>query len=155
VNRNRAEWRVPQVYLAVVCAGAAVGVAVGVALGSGPVAAFRWAYYGGVTGAALVGFPVVFAGMSGLLARPGSRALVLTLYGVVVGIAGFTGLVIGSLGITDLRPPAYLGVVEFPPTPIGLSLYGALTLATILGALLGLVEFVSRRYVEERPAERE
>ena len=156
MSRNGADrWRVLHVYLAVVGASALAGAAAGVVLGTGPVAALRWGYYGAVAGAALVGFPVVFAGMSGLLPRPGSRVLILTLYGVVVGIAGFTGLAIGSFGIADLRPPRYLGLVEFPATPVGLSLYGALTLATVLGVFLGLVEFVSRRYVDEGAPERE
>lgn len=75
------------------------------------------------------------------------RRLVLVLYAVVVAIAGFTGFVIGAIGPRDLDPELF-GVVQLPPTPVGMAAYGALTLATVLGVVLVLVVYVSDRYGE-------
>ena len=75
------------------------------------------------------------------------RRVVLFLYVVVVAIAGFTGLVLGYIGPRDLDPQLF-GFIAMPPTPLGMAAYGDITLATVLGVMLVLVTFVSRRYVE-------
>lgn len=79
--------------------------------------------------------------------RRGGRRLVLTLYVVIVAIAGVIGFVLGVVSPRGLDPE-FLGVVQFPPTPLGMAAYGALTLAVLLGGLLLVVSWVSR-YDEE------
>ena len=78
--------------------------------------------------------------------RPDGRSVVVVLYLVVVAVAGFTGYILGSVGPEELRPVSLLGVVTLPPTPVGLALYGIVTLGVGLGIGLGLVAFVSDRY---------
>jgi hypothetical protein len=75
------------------------------------------------------------------------RRLVATLYVIVVGIATFTGFVLGVIGPRDLDPQLF-GFVDMPPTPLGMAAYGGITLATVLGVLLVGVMFVSSRYVD-------
>lgn len=76
------------------------------------------------------------------------RRVVLTIYVITVAVAALTGLILGTFVEGNLLAPKYLGLIEFPATPLGLAAYGALTLATVLGVLLGLVIYVSDRYVE-------
>nr|WP_246286493.1 hypothetical protein [Natronomonas gomsonensis] len=56
------------------------------------------------------------------------------------------GGVIGSIGLRDLEAVSFLGIITFQPTPFGLAMFGMLTIGTMLGVLLLLVVFVSRRY---------
>jgi uncharacterized membrane protein (DUF485 family) len=56
------------------------------------------------------------------------------------------GAVIGSMGLRDLEAVSFLGLVTFQPTPLGLAAFGVSTIGTLLGVLLVLVVFVSRRY---------
>ncbi|WP_254838134.1 DUF7520 family protein [Natronomonas marina] len=76
----------------------------------------------------------------------GGSRIILTLYAVVVAIAGLMGAVIGSMGLRDLEAVSFLGLVTFQPTPLGLAAFGVSTIGTFLGVLLVLVVFVSRRY---------
>lgn len=73
----------------------------------------------------------------------GGRRLVVSLYVIVVAIAAVMGFVIGVIAPRDLDPE-FLGLVEFPPTPLGMAAYGALTLAVLLGIALLVVMYVSR-----------
>lgn len=73
---------------------------------------------------------------------------VVGLYLGLVAVAGVTGALVAA-SVEDLRPPAYLFLVEFPPTPAGMAAYGALTIATVLGIPLALVALVSAYAVEE------
>jgi len=86
--------------------------------------------------------------MDGVRSTPGTR-VILTIYAVVVAIATGTGYIIGTIAPVGLRPPAFLGVFEFPPTPLGMAAYGGMTLALLLGVLLLGVMYVSREYVPE------
>jgi hypothetical protein len=83
----------------------------------------------------------------GSTARGGNR-IIIALYVIVVAVAGLMGGVIGSIGLRDLEAVSFLGVVTFQPTPLGLALYGMLTIGTLLGVLLLLVVGVSRRYID-------
>lgn len=67
---------------------------------------------------------------------------VLLLYGLLIAFAGVAGFLTGIV-VSDLSPPAYLFLVEFPATPLGMAAYGALTVATVLGVPLALVIAVS------------
>lgn len=81
--------------------------------------------------------------------KQGGRSVVLFLYVAIVVFTGFVGFLLASLGVAT-EPVAFLGLIEFPATPIGLALYGSLTLATVLGVPLVLVVYVSRRAGVER-----
>jgi len=74
---------------------------------------------------------------------PGRR-LVVGLYLAVVALAFGMGFVIGTVGPEGLSPVLF-GVLPLPATPIGTAVYGGLTVATLLGAALGLVVAVSRQ----------
>ena len=76
----------------------------------------------------------------------GGRRVIVTLYVVVVAVAGFMGAAIGSIGLRDLESVSLLGLVTFGPTPIGLAAFGMTTVGVTLGVVLGIVVFVSRRY---------
>ncbi len=75
----------------------------------------------------------------------------LLLYALLVAVAGTAGFLIATV-VDDLRPPAFLFLVEFPPTQLGLAAYGALTIAIVLGVPLALVVYVSRRFDDEKVA---
>jgi hypothetical protein len=68
---------------------------------------------------------------------------VLFLYLALVSVGGAAGYLTATF-VDDLRPPAYLFLVEFPATQLGFTAYGALTIATVLGLPLLLVVYVSR-----------
>ena len=68
----------------------------------------------------------------------------LFLYAAIVCFTGFVGFLLASIGVAT-EPISFLGLVEFPATPLGLALYGSLTLAAVLGVPLLIVVLVSRR----------
>jgi hypothetical protein len=78
----------------------------------------------------------------------GGNRIIIALYLIVVATTGLMGGVIGSIGLRDLEPISYLGLVTFQPTPLGLALFGMLTIGTLLGVLLLLVVVVSSRYAD-------
>lgn len=78
----------------------------------------------------------------------GGNRIIIALYLIVVAVAGLMGGVIGSIGLRDLQAVSFLGVITFQPTPLGLALFGMLTIGTMLGVLLLLVVVVSRRYAD-------
>lgn len=78
--------------------------------------------------------------------RAGQR-IVLVMYGLLVAVAGAFGALL-ALTVENLRPPSYLFLIELPPTPLGMAVYGALTVATVFGVPLALVLLVSRRIEE-------
>lgn len=82
------------------------------------------------------------------------RSIVVALYGVIVGITGVVGAILGAFGPDDLTPVALFGVIDIQPTPLGLAVYGATTIGLILGVLLGLVAYVSRRVDADRAGEK-
>jgi hypothetical protein len=80
------------------------------------------------------------------------RRLVVGLYLVVVAVAAFLGLVIGLIAPKGLDPRLF-GLIDMPPTPLGMAAYGGITLAVLLGALLVAVAYVSRRYDDADPGD--
>lgn len=86
----------------------------------------------------------------------GGRSVVLFLYVGIVAFSGLIGFLLGTLGpqlfqsgeTAGLRSVLLLGVIPIQPTPLGLALYGAVTIAVVLGVPLGLVIFVSRHFDE-------
>lgn len=79
-------------------------------------------------------------------AHDGQR-FVTGLYLTIVGIAGLAGYIIGSLGIKGMDPKLF-GVVQLPPTAVGMAVYGGVTVGTLLGVLLVVMIFVSNRYAD-------
>lgn len=78
--------------------------------------------------------------------RPGAwdgHRFVLVLYAAIVALTGVFGFVIGAVRPLDLDPELFM-LVQLAPTPLGLALYGMLTVGTVLGALLLAVNYVSR-----------
>lgn len=71
--------------------------------------------------------------------------LVLTLYALLVALSAVFGYVIGLVRPADLDPRLFM-LVELPPTPVGMALYGSLTVAVFLGVGLFLVSYVAREY---------
>ncbi|MDS0223337.1 cox cluster protein [Haloarcula sp. S1AR25-5A] len=78
------------------------------------------------------------------------RKIVVRLYVSIVVLAGVMGFVLGSIRPEDLDPELF-GVIALPPTPFGVALYGFITVGVGLGALLGLVMYVSERVDETTP----
>lgn len=70
------------------------------------------------------------------------QRLVIGLYIGLVAFAGCMGFILGSI-VEDLQSVAILGLVSVPPTPAGLALYGAVTIAALLGVLLLAVRHVA------------
>jgi hypothetical protein len=66
------------------------------------------------------------------------------LYVALVCVSGAAGFLVGTF-VENLRPPRFLFLVPFPPTPVGFAAYGALTVALVLGVPLLLVVLVSTR----------
>lgn len=75
----------------------------------------------------------------------GGRRFVVALYGLIVALTGVVGAVLGAFGPEDLTPVRLLGILELQPTPLGLAVYGSVTVGLALGVPLALVAYVSRR----------
>lgn len=75
--------------------------------------------------------------------RRGPR-FVLLLYVGLVALSGVIG-VLFSLVVTDPAAPRLLFLVSLPPTPLGFAVYGAVSIALVLGIPLAGVAYVSRR----------
>jgi hypothetical protein len=77
----------------------------------------------------------------------GGQQFITYFYIAIVTLAAVAGYTIGSFGIKGTDPELF-GFIQLPPTPVGMAAYGALTIATLLGAVLLLVVYVSNRYAE-------
>ncbi|MEF8787180.1 MAG: cox cluster protein [Haloarculaceae archaeon] len=79
------------------------------------------------------------------------QRFVLVLYGILVALAGTFGFIIGLIRPEDLDPKLFM-LVDLPPNAVGMALYGALTIGTILGVLLLAVRYIANEYdtVENR-----
>jgi hypothetical protein len=73
------------------------------------------------------------------------RRFVVLFYLGIVAVAGVFGYVIGLARPEDLDP-RLLGVIDMPPTPAGMALYGTITIGLLLGVLLLGVSYVAERY---------
>jgi uncharacterized membrane protein len=70
------------------------------------------------------------------------RRAVAIIYVVVVAITAGFGFIIGLVGPEGLDPELF-GLVQLPPTPVGMAVYGVLTVGTILLVLMGVMNVVS------------
>ena len=75
----------------------------------------------------------------------GGKRFVILIYVALVAVTGVFGYIIG-LARPENLDPRLLGVISLPPTPVGVALYGMLTVALVLGVLLLAVNYVSQRY---------
>ncbi|MFB6116987.1 cox cluster protein [Halosegnis sp.] len=75
----------------------------------------------------------------------GGRRLVVTVYVAIVLLTACIGFVIGAIGPQGLDPELF-GLIQLPPTPVGMAVYGGTTIALLLGVLLGGVVYVADRY---------
>lgn len=69
------------------------------------------------------------------------QQLVLVLYVLLVGIAAFMGVVLSVILAEDLETVALYGFIEMPPTALGMALYGAITIGTLLGVPLLAIRY--------------
>mgnify|MGYP000010949496 CR=1 FL=1 len=69
--------------------------------------------------------------------------LVLRLYVALVLVGGVAGAAVATV-ISGLQSPRLLFVIELPPTVIGFIIYGAVTVAVVLGVPLAMVSLGSR-----------
>lgn len=72
------------------------------------------------------------------------QRIVLTMYAILVAVAGVVGVLL-ALTVEGLRNPDLFFLVELPSTPVGMAVYGMVTVATAFGVPLALVILVSRR----------
>jgi len=70
------------------------------------------------------------------------RRFVLALYALLVAFAGVAGALFAST-VANPEPPALFFLVPLPPTALGFAVYGAVTIAVVLGVPLALVARVS------------
>ena len=78
------------------------------------------------------------------------RWFVLTLYVVVVSIAGLMGALIAWFRPNpEELEPVLFGFIELPSNAFGMAVYGSVTLAVLFGVLLGAIIFVSNRYDDD------
>lgn len=82
--------------------------------------------------------------------RRGGRSFVIAFYALVVALTGAVGAALGAFGPADLTAVTLLGLVELPPSPLGLAVYGVVTVGLALGVPLALVALVSRRVDDEQ-----
>jgi hypothetical protein len=72
----------------------------------------------------------------------GGRRFVIGLYLALVAVAGVMG-VLFTVAVGEPEPPALFFLIDLPPTALGFGVYGALTVAVVLGVPLALVVAVS------------
>lgn len=73
---------------------------------------------------------------------PGQR-VVLTVYLVVVGVAGVMGALLGYVNPEGMDPRLFF-VVDLPPTILGMVAFGVTTVGVILGVFLLGVRYVAQ-----------
>ena len=66
------------------------------------------------------------------------------MYVIITLLSGLLGVLVAVFGPADLRPVSLLGIVVLQPSPLGLALYGGVTVAVVLGVPLVAVATLSR-----------
>jgi len=78
------------------------------------------------------------------------QRVVVGLYCIIVAFTGVAGY-LAAIVVGEINAPRFLFLIEFPATPVGLGLYGALTIGLVLGVLLVSVKVVSDRVDDASP----
>ena len=76
--------------------------------------------------------------------RPGRR-VIFVVYAGIVTIAGLMGFIIAVIRPDNLDPRLF-GFIDLPPTPVGMVIFGVVTVGLTLGILLLAVSFVANRF---------
>lgn len=71
--------------------------------------------------------------------------LVVRLYLIIVALTGVMGYVLGWAS-EEIIPPELFGVIALPPTPVGVAVFGMVTIGTGLGVLLAGVVYVANNF---------
>jgi len=71
--------------------------------------------------------------------------LVVRLYLIIVALTGVMGYVLGWATDQSLRPVLF-GVFALPATPVGVAVFGMVTIGLGLGVLLALVVYVANNF---------
>lgn len=82
------------------------------------------------------------------------QRVVVGLYLIIVAFTGVAGYMTATI-VDEISPPRFLFLVEFPPTPLGLAAFGALTIGLVLGVLLFAVTVVSEYADDSSPGPEE
>jgi hypothetical protein len=72
------------------------------------------------------------------------QRLVVGIYLVIVCFTGIAGYLTAG-AVDEINTPRLLFLIEFPATRLGFAASSALTVAVVLGILLGLVMVISKR----------
>lgn len=72
------------------------------------------------------------------------------MYVLITLLTGLLGVLVSVFGPPDLRAVHLLGIVTLRPTPFGLALYGAATVALVLGVPLVAIAVLSRLAFPDR-----
>ena len=83
--------------------------------------------------------------------RTSGRRVVLTVYATVVAVAGLMGFILGVISPKELDPELF-GLIQLPPTPLGMAIFGIVTIGVGLGVLLLAVRAVASRVDTHRPS---
>ena len=78
------------------------------------------------------------------------QRVVVGLYLIIVAFTGVAGYMTATV-VDNINPPRFLFLIEFPPTPLGLAAFGALTIGLVLGILLVAVTVVSEYADDSSP----
>jgi len=66
------------------------------------------------------------------------------MYVIILTLTGLFGYVIATISPGQVEPRLFF-LIELPGTPLWVAIYGILTVGTVLGALLLLVRYVSKK----------
>lgn len=78
------------------------------------------------------------------------QRVVVGIYLIIVAFTGVAGYMTATV-VGEIDPPRLLFLIELPPTPIGLAVFGAVTIGLVLGVLLFAVTVVSDRFDDADP----
>jgi hypothetical protein len=78
----------------------------------------------------------------------GGQRLVVGIYLIIVCFTGVAGYLTAG-AVDEITSPRFLFLIEFPATRLGLAASSMLTVAVVLGILLGLVIVISNRFDEQ------
>lgn len=76
--------------------------------------------------------------------RLAGKRVVVVVYLAIVALTGALGAVVGLISGGNVDPRLF-GLIDLPPTPLGMAIYGVVTVGLLLGLLLALVEYVSKK----------
>ena len=79
--------------------------------------------------------------------------VVLTVYAVVIAIAGLMGAILGATR-PDIVDPVLFGVLPLPASILGMAVYGMVTVGVGIGVLLVAVIYVANRFDTHEPGEK-